>query len=419
MLGEQALPVRSEDAAPETRNALPLSRVIWLTASATPEFGTSTIDVDLVDVVPLPRDARADVRLVLVVGRHDLDLDALASRCPKSSTAIRAATTEPAPARSVYRLDMSVRTPILITSSDICACAVPAPIAAATASRPVRLNAFMLSLRWGASRALIGVQVRCPGSNTEIVVQLGHVRLQVRVRNHVDHAAVIHHVMPVRDRRREAEILLDQQDREALRLELARSCGRSAARSPARGPRSARRAAAAARRCAGCGRSPASAARRPRAWSPGSSGAPSGSGTARRSARPKARPRAPPAAAADSPRRRGSRRSRAPRDSRRCRAARSGSTRACRSPGPSNAIEPSRRGTMPMIDFSVVVLPAPLRPSSVTTSPAGTSNVTPCSTCDSPYQALSSRTASSGAPAAPERSRARPSRDRQASAVPM
>ena len=30
---------------------------------------------------------------------------------------------------------------------------------------------------------------------------------------------------------------------------------------------------------------------------------------------------------------------------------------------------------MPMIDFSVVVLPAPLRPSSVTTSPARTSNV--------------------------------------------
>ena len=43
MFGEHALPVRSEDAAPETRNALPLSFVIWLTASATPEFGTSTI----------------------------------------------------------------------------------------------------------------------------------------------------------------------------------------------------------------------------------------------------------------------------------------------------------------------------------------------------------------------------------------
>src|SRR2546422_3356889 len=43
VLGEQALPVRSEVAAPETMNALPLSRVIWFTASATPELGTSKI----------------------------------------------------------------------------------------------------------------------------------------------------------------------------------------------------------------------------------------------------------------------------------------------------------------------------------------------------------------------------------------
>src|SRR5512143_1352961 len=67
---------------------------------------------------------------------------------------------------------------------------------------------------------------------------------------------------------------------------------------------------------------------------------------------------------------------------------------------PSNTIDPARRGTTPTIDFSVVVLPAPLRPSSVTTSPAATSKLTPCSTCDSPYHAFSSRTASSGAPAA-------------------
>src|SRR2546426_11710798 len=41
VLGEHALPVRSDDAAEDTMNALPLSRVIWLTASATPELGTS------------------------------------------------------------------------------------------------------------------------------------------------------------------------------------------------------------------------------------------------------------------------------------------------------------------------------------------------------------------------------------------
>src|SRR2546425_11828741 len=43
VLGEHALPVRSDVAAEETMNALPLSRVIWLTASATPELGTSRI----------------------------------------------------------------------------------------------------------------------------------------------------------------------------------------------------------------------------------------------------------------------------------------------------------------------------------------------------------------------------------------
>src|SRR5207253_10060511 len=43
VLGEHALQVRSDVAAEDTMNALPLSRVIWLTASATPELGTSRI----------------------------------------------------------------------------------------------------------------------------------------------------------------------------------------------------------------------------------------------------------------------------------------------------------------------------------------------------------------------------------------
>src|SRR3954469_684478 len=52
---------------------------------------------------------------------------------------------------------------------------------------------------------------------------------------------------------------------------------------------------------------------------------------------------------------------------------------------------------MPMMDFIVVVLPAPLRPSSVTTSPGNTSKLIPCRTWDSPYQAWRSRTARRGA----------------------
>src|SRR3954451_12498426 len=50
-------------------------------------------------------------------------------------------------------------------------------------------------------------------------------------------------------------------------------------------------------------------------------------------------------------------------------------------------IEPVRRPTSPRIDLSVEVRPAPLRPRSVTTSPLLTTMSTPCSTCDSPYQA--------------------------------
>src|ERR1700740_1671122 len=49
---------------------------------------------------------------------------------------------------------------------------------------------------------------------------------------------------------------------------------------------------------------------------------------------------------------------------------------------------------MPMIDFSVVVLPAPFRPSNVTTSPSRTSRSTPCRICDSLYQACRSLTLS-------------------------
>jgi hypothetical protein len=43
VFGEHALPVRSEVPAPELRKTLFFSRTISLTASATPEFGTSTM----------------------------------------------------------------------------------------------------------------------------------------------------------------------------------------------------------------------------------------------------------------------------------------------------------------------------------------------------------------------------------------
>src|SRR5271166_1446262 len=65
---------------------------------------------------------------------------------------------------------------------------------------------------------------------------------------------------------------------------------------------------------------------------------------------------------------------------------------------PRKRMLPWRFGTRPMIDFIVVVLPAPLRPSSVTTSPSRTSNSTPCSTWLSPYQLFRPETSSMRGP---------------------
>jgi hypothetical protein len=52
-------------------------------------------DVDLVDVDPLTRDVRADVRLVLVVGGDHLDLPALGQR-DRNPRPPSAAMVEPA-----------------------------------------------------------------------------------------------------------------------------------------------------------------------------------------------------------------------------------------------------------------------------------------------------------------------------------
>src|SRR4051812_26895864 len=53
----------------------------------------------------------------------------------------------------------------------------------------------------------------------EIGVKLVHVGLQVGIGKTVDHFAVLDDVVAVRDRRGETEILLDQKDGEALRLQ--------------------------------------------------------------------------------------------------------------------------------------------------------------------------------------------------------
>src|ERR1700757_668074 len=65
---------------------------------------------------------------------------------------------------------------------------------------------------------------------------------------------------------------------------------------------------------------------------------------------------------------------------------------------PSKAIEARGWLTVPMTARKVAVLPAPLRPSSVTSSPSPTLKFMPCRICDSPYQACRSRTWSSSLP---------------------
>src|SRR5512137_888830 len=57
---------------------------------------------------------------------------------------------------------------------------------------------------------------------------------------------------------------------------------------------------------------------------------------------------------------------------------------------PFTLIDPFRAPVSPMMARSVVVRPAPLRPSSVTTSPWFTCRSTPCRMCDSPYHACRS-----------------------------
>src|ERR1700687_1723935 len=63
---------------------------------------------------------------------------------------------------------------------------------------------------------------------------------------------------------------------------------------------------------------------------------------------------------------------------------------------PPNWTEPVRWPRMPMIARKVVVLPAPLRPSRVATSPSSTVKSMPCRMCDSPYQACSPAISRSG-----------------------
>src|SRR5690349_4474502 len=98
--------------------------------------------------------------------------------------------------------DMSFSTPILILPSVNAAWAPPAQrVAAAASARPILIVP--------------------PPSHAQVLVQLLLLPLDVLVRDHVDHPAVLDHVVAVGELGGEAEVLLDQQDGEALPLQLA------------------------------------------------------------------------------------------------------------------------------------------------------------------------------------------------------
>ena len=96
VLGEHALPVRSEVAAPETRNALFFSRVTWLMARATDEVGTSTITSTL----STSYHCRAMLEPTSGLFWWSAEITSTFMpffAAPKSSTAMRAATAPPCP----------------------------------------------------------------------------------------------------------------------------------------------------------------------------------------------------------------------------------------------------------------------------------------------------------------------------------
>src|SRR5262245_28198399 len=104
VLGEHALPVRSDDAAPEFSMTRPLSRVIWFTARATAEFGTST----MASTWSASYHCRAMFEPTSALFWWSAEMISTfmpLAAAPKSSTAMRAATTDPWPERSAYRLD--------------------------------------------------------------------------------------------------------------------------------------------------------------------------------------------------------------------------------------------------------------------------------------------------------------------------
>src|SRR5512145_3250394 len=105
---------------------------------------------------------------------------------------------------------MSDSTPIFTMLSEICACAVPAPsnTPASAAATALNLKDFMLCIlqcdgvpaRFGRTPGF----ERCACSSSlplhaEVLVQLRHAGIELRVGDHVDDLAMLHDVVAVRE----------------------------------------------------------------------------------------------------------------------------------------------------------------------------------------------------------------------------
>src|SRR5262245_19569453 len=101
--------------------------------------------------------------------------------------------------------------------SEMSAWAVEATTSSARAK--TRTHLFMSSLLSSPSGQGPSRRDRGEGLHPEVFVQFVPTRRQDGVGHHVHHPTVLHHVVTVGHRRGEPEVLLDEQNRETLRLE--------------------------------------------------------------------------------------------------------------------------------------------------------------------------------------------------------
>src|SRR6185437_5530204 len=208
VLGVHCELVSSEDPAPELSMMLFFSFTTLLTASATPEFSTST-NTSTLSVSIHRRAIPVAISGLFWWSAETTSIFQPLAFIPESSTAISAATIEPSPPRSAYNPERSVSTPILAILSS-----AHAPLAAQIASAVPSSSAVILVFiippcipHWGCCL------------NAEIGVKFLHVGLQLGVGKTVHDLAVLDDIEPVRNGRSDTEILFDQENGEAFGLQ--------------------------------------------------------------------------------------------------------------------------------------------------------------------------------------------------------